>query len=122
MIRIVERRRAAIEGSIVEGPLGRSDLPDQFRELTPIFFVAGPAAIGGKIELVPPFVLGLWRQGHLARFLVADQVATHGNHGLGALWPERREDVGGPRSPIKTGENRFLYLESIKKVLEIDGE
>src|SRR5437870_2920202 len=101
MIRIVEGRGAAIEGRVVEGPLRRSDLPDQLRELAPILFIAGTAAIGGKIELVPPFELGLWRQGHLARFLVADQVAAHGDHSLGTLWPERRKDVGGPRSPIK---------------------
>src|SRR5215470_10893714 len=104
MVRIVEGGRAAIEGRVVEIPLGRSGLPDQLRELTPILFVAGAAAIGGKIELVPPFILGLWRQGHLAGFLAADEIAAHRHHGLGPLWPERREDVGGPPSPIKTGE------------------
>src|SRR5262249_48354943 len=103
-------------------PLRRGGLPDQLRELTSILLVAGAAAIGGKIKLVPPFVLGLWGQGHLAGFLVSDQVAAHGNHGLGALWPERCKDVGGPRSPIKTGEDRLLDLERVKKVLQIDGE
>src|SRR5215813_2875394 len=50
VIRIVEGRRAAIESGVVEGTLRRSGLPDQLRELTPILFVAGAAAIRGKIE------------------------------------------------------------------------
>src|SRR5215467_2791900 len=122
MVRIVERRRASIESRVVEIPLRRSELPDQLRELSPILLVAGAAAVGGKIELVPPFVLGLWRQGYLAGLLIADEIAAHRNHGLGALWPERCENVGGPRSPIKTGEGRLLDLESVKKVLEIHGK
>src|SRR5215813_3958971 len=122
MVRIVEGGRAAIESRVVEIPLGRSGLPDQPRELTPILFVAGTAAIRRKIELVPPFVLGLWRQRHLAGFLIADEIAAHRHHGLGTLWPERCEDIGGPRSPVKAGENRLLDLESVKKVLEIGGE
>src|SRR6185369_4904607 len=112
MIRIVERRRAAIEGRVVERPLRRGELPDQLRELAPILFVAGATTIGGKIELVPPFVLGLRRQWHFAGFLIADQVAAHGDHRLGALWPERCKDVGRSRSPIKAGEDRLLDLES----------
>src|SRR5215475_12765466 len=98
MVRIVEGRRAAIESGVVEIPLRRSSLPDQLRELTPILFVTGAAAIGGKVELVPPFILRLWRQRDLAGFLVADEIAAHGNHGPGALWPERCEDVGGSPS------------------------
>src|SRR5262249_6747434 len=95
---------------------------DQLRELTPILFVAGTATIRGKIELVPPFVLSLWRQRHLAGFLVADQVAAHGDHRLGALWPECCEDVGSPCSPIKTGQDRLLDPESIQQSHEIHGE
>src|SRR5262245_56172204 len=122
MVRIVECRCAAIECRVVKIPLGRSDLPDQLRELTPILFVAGAAAIGGKVKLVPPFVLGLWRQRGLAGFLVADEIAAHRHHGPGALWPERCKDVGGSRSPVKAGENRLLDLKSVEKVLQIDGK
>src|SRR5262245_38699490 len=50
MVRIVECRRAAIECRVVEIPLGRSGLPDQLRELTTILFIAGTAAISGKVK------------------------------------------------------------------------
>jgi len=46
--------------------------------------------------------------GSLAGFPAAHQITTRGDHGLAALRPERRDDVGRPRSPIKTGEGRLL--------------
>ena len=122
VIRVVEGGSAAIERSVVELPLWRSELPDQLRKLVPVFFVAGTATVAGKIELVPPFELGLRRQRLPAGFLIADQVTAHGDHGLAALRPERREDVGGPRPPIEAGEDWPLDLESVQKILEIDGE
>ena len=50
MIRIVERCRGAIEGGIVEIPFRRSELPDQFCKIVPVFFVAGAAAFRGEIN------------------------------------------------------------------------
>src|SRR5580692_2226990 len=122
MIRIVERGSAAGECGIVEVPLGRSQLPNQLRKLAPVFFVAGAAALRGEIELIPPLKFSLWRQWHSAGLLTADQITAYRDHGLAALRPERREDVGGPRSPIEAGEDRLLDLESVQKVLEINGE
>src|SRR4030095_8103534 len=95
MIRIVKGRSGSIERGIIELPLGRSELPNQLRKLLSVFFVAGATTFGGKIELIPPFELSLWRQRDLASFLVADQITAHGDHGLAALRPERCEDVGG---------------------------
>src|SRR5262249_40994941 len=103
VIRVIESRRAAIEGGVVEPPFRRSELPDQLRKLAPVFFVAGTAALRGEIELVPPLVLGRWRQRQSAGFLATDQVTAHGDHGLAALRPKRREDVGVARSPIEAG-------------------
>src|SRR5437763_21731 len=60
MIRIVERRRTAIERRIIEIPLRRSKLPAELREVVPVFVVAFPAAFGCEIKLVPPFELGPW--------------------------------------------------------------
>src|SRR6476620_9542620 len=100
VIRIVEGCCAALERSVIESPLRRSDLPNQLRKLLPVFVVSYPAALGGKIILIPPLELSLWRQRHLANFLAADQITAHGDHGLAALRPERRDDVGRPRSPI----------------------
>ena len=54
MVRIVERRGAAIERRVVEVPFRRGELPDQLGEIAPVFLVAGTAALGGEIELVPP--------------------------------------------------------------------
>src|SRR5262249_28119401 len=119
---IVEGRGAAIEGSVVELPVGRSELPNQLRKLAPVFFVTGTAALSGKIELVPPLQLGLRRQRYLAGFLAANEIAAYGDHGPAALRPERREDIGRAPSPIEASEDRPLDLECVQKVLEIGGE
>ena len=122
VIRVVEGRRGAIERGIIEVPFRRSELPNQLRKIVPVFVVALPAAFGGKIILVPPLELGLWRQRYLAGFLAADQITAHRDEGLAALGPERRDDVGRPRSPIKTGDDRLLDFESIHQGDDIDGE
>jgi hypothetical protein len=115
MIRIVEGRCAGIERGIVEVPFWRSELPNELRKVVPVFIVAGPAAFRGKIILVPPLELSLWRQRHLAGLLAADQVPAHGDDRLAAFRPERRDDVGRPRAPIKTGDDRLANLERIHK-------
>src|SRR5262249_16875363 len=101
-------RGAAVVGGVIEVPLRRSELPDELREVVPVFVVPGPAAFGGKVKLVPPFELGLRRQRHPAGFLAADQITAPRDEGFAALRPERRDDIGRPRSPIETGERRFL--------------
>src|SRR5262249_60793671 len=53
VIRVLERRRAAIKGGVIEIPFRRSKVPDELRKVVPVFLVAGPAALGGKIELIP---------------------------------------------------------------------
>src|SRR5438270_10829519 len=120
MIRIVEGRGAALEGGLVEVPVWRSDLPNELGKVVPVFLVAGPAAFRGKIILVPPFELSLWRQRHLAGLLAADQITAHGDDRLAAFRPERRDDVGRARAPIKTGEDRLLDLESIHQRDDIE--
>ena len=75
--------------------------------------VAGPAAFGGKVILVPPLELSLWRQRHLAGLLAADQVPAHRDEGLAALREDGRDDVGRARAPIKTGQDRLLDPERI---------
>ena len=79
----------------------------------PIFVVADATAFGGKVILVPPFVLGFWRQRQLARFLAANQIAAHRHHDLAAFGPKRRDDVGRPRSPIETGKDCLVDPKSI---------
>ena len=71
MIRVVEGGCAPIERGIIEVPLRRSELPNELRKIAPVFVVAGPAAFRGKIKLVPPMELSLWRQWHLAGFPAA---------------------------------------------------
>src|SRR4051794_32767856 len=68
-------------------------------KIVPVLLVAGPAAFRGEIILVPPMELSLGRQRHLVGFTATDQISTHGDHGLAALWPERRDDVGAVRAP-----------------------
>ncbi len=76
-IRIVERCCAALERNVIESPLRRSDLPDELGKIVPVFVVVGAAAVRGKIVLVPPLELTLWRQRHPADFLAADQITAH---------------------------------------------
>jgi hypothetical protein len=65
MIRIIEGRGAAIEGGIIEFPFRRGDSPDQLRKIVPVFVVACPATVGGKIVLIPPLELRARRQRYL---------------------------------------------------------
>src|ERR1051326_5526857 len=51
VVRVVERRCSAIEGGVIEVPLGRSELPNELREIMPIFLVAGAAVLRGEIIL-----------------------------------------------------------------------
>src|SRR5262249_61183306 len=54
VIRIVKGGGAAVERGIVEVPFRRSELPDQFGKIAPVFVVTVAAAIGSEIKLVPP--------------------------------------------------------------------
>jgi hypothetical protein len=72
VIRVIEGCGAASERCVVEAPFGRSDLPNESRELAPNFFAAEASALGGEIELIPPFELGIWRQWYLAGLLAPD--------------------------------------------------
>src|SRR5262249_27002795 len=51
VVGIVERRGTAIEGGIVEIPLRRGEVPDEFVEIVPVPVVAGAAAFGGEVVL-----------------------------------------------------------------------
>src|SRR5258707_12831354 len=100
---VVEGGGAAIERGIIEAPPRRSELPNQLGKIVPVFVISGAAALGGKIELIPPLQFGLWWQRHLAGFLAADQIAAYGNHRVEAFRPERGHDVGFTRSPVMAG-------------------
>src|SRR6266700_482433 len=62
VILVVEGRCAAIKRGIIEVPFRRSDPPNELRKVVPVFVVAGAAAFGGKIILVPPLELSVGRQ------------------------------------------------------------
>src|SRR5206468_10706181 len=51
VIRVVEGRRAAIEGDVVEVPLRRCGPPNELRKVAPVFVVTGPTALGGEVVL-----------------------------------------------------------------------
>src|SRR5215475_5154284 len=74
VVRIVEGSRRPIESSIIEIPPRRGGLPNEPSKVTRVFFVAGPAALGGEVILVPPFEFPLRRQRHAVLFLAADQI------------------------------------------------
>ena len=113
MIRVVEGRGAAREGGLVEVPFRRRELPDEPGKVALVSLVAGPAALGGEVILLPPLVLRRWRQRHLAGCLAADQVPTHRDERLAALRPEHSHDVRGTRSPIEAGDNCLVDVKRI---------
>jgi len=74
VILVVEGRCAAIKRGIIEVPFRRSDPPNELRKVVPVFVVAGAAAFGGKIILVPSLELSVGRQWHPVDFLAADDI------------------------------------------------
>jgi len=121
VIGIIQGCCTTSERRVIKSPLRRRDLPNELGKLLAVFVVSCPAALGGKIILIPPLELSLWRERHLTGFLAADQIAAHRDHGLAALRPERRDDVGRPRTPIKTGKDRLLDLERVHEGDDIAG-
>src|SRR5580765_3413664 len=105
MIRIVECGSAAIVRGIVERPLRRGLPPDELVEIAAVLLVAEAPAFRGEVVPIPPLELALGRQGLLVRLGVADQVAAHGYHPLAALRPQRRDDVGRPRTPVESADD-----------------
>ena len=122
MIRVLEGRGAPIERRVIEVPARRSEPPDELRKIAAICLVAGAAAFRGEIELVPPFELGFRWQRHLVGVSAADQVTAHRDQGFAALRPKRRNDVGGPRAPVETGDDRLLDSERIHQRDDVDGD
>src|SRR3546814_8153429 len=113
MVGIVERLRRSLEGGVVEPPLGRRALPDEFCEVTAIGFISPLAAIGGEVELVPPGAFGLGRQRHPARLLATDEIAAYRNERGASLGPDRRDDARGAGTPVATAERGCPDLERI---------
>src|SRR5271166_1784334 len=122
VIRIVEGRCAAIERGIIEVPLRRSQLPDELRKIVPVSVITCAAAFCRKIKLVPPFELSVWWQRRLAGFLTADQITADRNDPLAAFRPKHRHDVGGARAPIEASDDRFVDLEGIHKIDNVDSD
>src|SRR5262245_42585905 len=122
MIRVVEGRCSPIERSRIEVPFWRRKLPNEPGKITPIFFVAGSAAFGGKIKLIPPFELSLRRQWRLVSGRAADQITANGDHSFAAFRPKRANDVGGARSPIETTDHCLIDLESIHQGNDVERE
>jgi hypothetical protein len=65
VVGILERLGRASKVASSNVPLRRGQLPDQLGEVVPVLVVAGAAALGGEVELVPPFQFGLRRQGRM---------------------------------------------------------
>src|SRR5215475_2449191 len=78
-----------------------------------VLVVPRAASLGREVELIPPLELVVGRQRAHTRRLAADQVAAYGDDAPAALWPQRRDDVGGARSPVEAGERRLLDLQRI---------
>ena len=73
MVGVLQRRRAAIIGGVVEVPAWRGGLPDELGEVMGVLRIALAATLGCEVELVPPLQLG--RRGQRRR--------THGRGSRG---------------------------------------
>src|SRR5215831_5349937 len=120
VIRVVEGYGGAIERCVIEVPFRRGSLPDELVESAPVLAVAETTAFCGKIILVPPAPFDLWRQRLQVRLEISDQIAAHRDERLAAVRPERRDDIGRPCSPIKTGDDCLLDLQSIHQCDNVD--
>src|SRR5436305_1716001 len=92
---IIERARAALEGSVVERPVRRPQVPDQPAEFAPVRIETGPPTLALKIILVPEAALLLRRNRHARLRDVFHVVAVAGDEAAHALGPERGDDAGG---------------------------
>ena len=108
VVGVVEGRGAALEGRVVEVPLRRGGLPDELGEVAAVLLVAGPAALGGEVVLVPPLKLGGGRQRHLAGVLASDQVAAHRDQARASFGPERRDDARCAGAPVEARDDRLV--------------
>src|ERR1700733_9301617 len=99
MVGVFERLRAAVEGRVIELPLRRGELPDQLREVVPVFLITLLAALGREIELVPPLQLGRRWQRQLAGLLTREQIAADRDHGFASPGKSSCDDIRGPRTP-----------------------
>jgi hypothetical protein len=66
--------------------------------------------------------LSLRGQRRLAGRLATDQITAHRNDPLAAFWPKHCHDVSGPRAPIEAGDDRFVDLEGIHKIDNVDSD
>ena len=87
-----------------------------------ICLVPCAAALGREVVLVPPRLLGCRRQRRLAGRLAADQIAAHRHHRPAALRPERRHDVGRPRTPVEAAHDRVVDAERVHQRDRVDGQ
>src|SRR5918992_2545986 len=122
VIRVVERRGAAIERRFIEVPLWRCDPPDQPRKLTPIGLVAGAAAFRREVELIPPLELGLGWERLLVGLTAADQVPAHGNERLAAFRPECRDDGRGPSAPVAARDDGLVDAQRVHQCHDVEGD
>jgi hypothetical protein len=77
----------------------------------PIPGVASPALLGGKIELIPPHVLRLWRQ--RCGGLTTDTITADADKALAPPRPKRRNDVGRTRAPIEAAKDSFRDIHGV---------
>jgi len=62
VVGVIKGPRAALECGIVEIPFWGRQFPNEFVEISSVFVIARAAALGRKIELVPPFEFSLRRR------------------------------------------------------------
>ena len=122
MIGIVERRRRAREGGIVERPAGGGRPPDQPREIAGVGGIAGAAALGGEIELIPPAALRLRGEGARVRGLAADQIAADRDEPPDPFGRKHGQDAGGAGAPVAPADEDILEPQRLDQVERVDGK
>src|ERR1700730_1210067 len=104
IIRVVEGRRRAREGGVVEMPVRRPLLPQDPGDLAPVGRKTCPAALELKIILIPQRHLTLRLGRDHGPGDILNEIAVDRHQPRAAARPQRRTDAGGPSAPVIAGE------------------
>lgn len=121
-IGVVEGRRAALVGRVVELPDRRPHAPQQLAQRAPVLRQAGAAALGVEVILVPVPRLVFRRDGLPRRRDVLDLVAVDRDQARAALGPQRRGHAGRGSAPVVSREHRARDGQRIEQVPHVGAD
>src|SRR5262249_43934183 len=116
---IVERRRGALEGRLLESPGRRPLLPQEPADLATVLLQSDAATLGVEVPLIPvrPLLPGRGRTRRGQRVLHV--VAADADEGPHARRGEERGDAGGAAAPVVADESDGAEGERVQEIEEV---